>query len=279
MASTALGTIETESSEDLSLRGLDDVVAHDLGECEHVIGELPGDLLGTLPQGVCIGQPVHREEDIGSVPPSIRVDGSREPGLLPKAPGLVHGRDRVLGTHRMDDERIEEVRLSVQDAGSDLEHELGQASDVLGKPFVEEQFVPCYTREKVVVDAAVHIMLGLLDLLLGDPGLADDRDRQTLPDLGESRVLGAQGVAGLGFGQHPPDHVQDRTGRIMGVPVRKLRIHEQGLGEHRDLVLDLRHGLRVIVATGLLMDLRRPPARRAPNTPPPGSIGRSPGKW
>src|SRR5699024_10483875 len=76
---------------------------------------------------------------------------------------------------------------------------------------------------------------------------------QSATCLSERRVLRAQRVPGLGLGQHPSDHVEDRAPGIMGATLRKIGRDERRLGEQLNLVADLRDGYSIILQLGLLM--------------------------
>src|SRR5690606_25516689 len=160
-------------------------------------------LFSMLSQAVSLRKSVALKDRLRLAVPAIRSDRAREPGLLPKSPRFIDSGDPILLPHCIDDKSVEEVRLCVQDAGTDPHHQVGKGAHIQPKPVIDEDLITGWPRKQVVVNLLVLVVLDLFYCVRGDAGLAHDRDTQPSPCLRESRVLGTQRVARLSLGEHP----------------------------------------------------------------------------
>jgi len=158
--------------------GFEDMRLHHLGEREVMVRERAGHGLRILAQGVRGGESVGGEKGLGIVSPPLRRDRPRQPRLLPETSGLIHRGDAVGLPDGAHDERVQEVRVRVQNARPERADQFRQLLDVLAQPGIERDALSGRARKPDVLHPLMGVPDGVLIGVFHEPGLADDHHRQ-----------------------------------------------------------------------------------------------------
>src|SRR5699024_5034024 len=231
---------------------------------ENMVGEHANALFRTASQPICRRGTVHREQSIIALVPPVGGDRPRQPRFLPEAACFVDSRYPVLAPDSSDNERIEEIGLSVKNAWPQASNQRPESLNVLAKPIVQMNFVPPRAGQNMVVDALEGVLTAVVAIRLIDTRLRNDRDAKPLAYLSHSSVLRPQGIAGLSHRQYTSHYVQNRACRIKGASRRKLGVRSFRLCENLDLATQLLQRLPIRNPTSLTADSAHNEQRELP---------------
>src|SRR5699024_6125881 len=200
-------------ASDTAAGRLDDVVTHHFCKGENMVGQHANVLFRTSSQPICRRGTVHREQSVITIVPPVGGDRPRQPRFLPEAACFVDSRYPVLAPDSSDNERIEEIGLSVKNAWPQASNQRSESLDVLAKPIVQMNFVPPRAGQYMVVDALEGVLTAVVAIRLFDTRLRDDRDAKPVAYLSHSSVLCPEGIASLSYRQCASYYVQNRACR------------------------------------------------------------------